>query len=99
MKFVTYTYQQIKDKIEEVENNDVLLSKEYINGDIYLEFLCHKCNNSYFHLFYEFMNGRRCGSCKIKENKLKKRLEIKEQNKGINIMNELVNLLKIAKEN
>lgn len=65
-----WNYEKVKYFVE-VESNSgcILLSKEYLNIDSKLEFLCPDCGKTFNTTFYYFKykNKRKCNKCKHKE--------------------------------
>lgn len=60
-KKLSYTYQEVKDYFE--SQGCELLSTEYINAKIKLEYIC-VCNKKAEIAFWHFVDGGRCQNCK-----------------------------------
>jgi hypothetical protein len=74
---IKLTYEYVKDFIN---NENELISKEYINNRELLEILCKKCNKKFFQCFGNYNRGCRCKSCSMSENG-KKSAKIRYGNK------------------
>ena len=59
------TYEYVKNFIN---NENELISKEYINNRELLEILCKKCNKIFLQCFGNYHRGCRCKSCSMSEN-------------------------------
>ena len=55
-----FNYEYVKQIFE--DNNCQLISKEYINASLHLEYICN-CGNKSIITFANFQKGRRCAKC------------------------------------